>query len=70
MSSPEREKELETIDRLIKFCEKHDKKHAIISNEILPILYKLPIHRLKHFKHNLAKDLRRKRIKHERVFRG
>ncbi|MGG7049104.1 MULTISPECIES: hypothetical protein [unclassified Campylobacter] len=70
MSSPDREKELETLDRLIKFCEKHDKKHAIINNEILPILFKLPMCRLKILKHSLIKDLRRKRIKHERVFRG
>lgn len=37
MSSPEHKKEFQTLDRLIKFCEKHDEKHAIISNEILPI---------------------------------
>ncbi|CAD7288281.1 hypothetical protein [Campylobacter suis] len=54
MSSPERDKELETIDRLIKFCERHDKRHKIINNKILPILFRLPMRRLEKFRRDLV----------------
>lgn len=59
MSSPDREKELETLDRLIKFCNKHDETHNIIHNEIVPILFKLPIHRLVGLKKGLRRELKR-----------
>lgn len=59
MSSPEHKKEFQTLDRLIKFCKKHDEKHAIISNEILPILYQLPTNRLIGLKKSLWRELRR-----------